>query len=410
MNMEEIEKEEEVKLTKNLLSHSKEEEEFYKAYKSGKLHHSWLICGNKGIGKATLCYRIARYIFSLNNQNHLKDLNINIDTTKSILESINENEIYEDENEEEEYLYSEGLDFRTDKENIKEMDIEKYDDSPLKLAKNHPIYERLIKGGITDLIIIEREYTDSSKTKLKTEITIDQIRKLKDFFSKTSSEGSYRIAIIDSIDEMNTNSKNALLKILEEAPSKSLLLLVCHNINGILPTIKSRCRILKLKEIDETNMRILLKSKFDQIEEEEIEKLLDISEGSIGKAITIYKNEGLQLSEKIYEIIPEILNDRNIGILEITKEIKEETKLNILKEIIIKFIDKVIKKKSGLKIKTIGQNEEIAINSMAIKYKNIKSLFRLREEILNNIEIQSKLNLDISCVVINVFERIKNVY
>ena len=156
--------------TPYLLSHQKEEEEFFTAFKSGHLHHSWLITGTKGIGKATLAYRIARYIFSLNNPNHLKNLNINIDTSSPILDNLPENNFnYDDEDEDESEDSFSSLNYTEtpiQSQSVASVSLDKFDTSPLKLSASHPIFERLKAGGLTDLIIIEREFSDASKTKL----------------------------------------------------------------------------------------------------------------------------------------------------------------------------------------------------------------------------------------------------
>lgn len=398
------------KTTTFLLSHLKEETEFFNAFKSAHLHHSWLIVGPKGIGKATLAYRIARYIFSLSNPDHLKNLNIKIDTSSPILEN---NFSYDDEEGDDTdtmgFFEDTPVTVAQSQPSVSNVSLEKLDTSPLKLAPSHPIFERLTTGGLTDLIVIEREFSDTTK-KLKTEISVEQIRNLKEFFSKTSSEGGYKVAIIDSVDEMNANSKNALLKILEEAPEKSLLLLICHNINGILPTIKSRCRILKLSHIDNENMKLLLREKLPDITEEEITKLVNISDGSIGTAINIYNNKGLDLQHKIFTLIPEIFNKKNAGILEIANLVSNEEIFKIFQNIILNFLSSAIKYKSKVALPNIDTTEKIALETITTHYKNIKSLFAIRESLLNNFRLYPLLNLDITALIISTFERIKNVY
>ncbi|MBD5405558.1 hypothetical protein HDR59_03355 [bacterium] len=413
LNDEKIEqtKEQSPKNTAFLLSHSKEETEFFNAFKSSNLHHSWLITGPKGIGKATLAYRIARYIFSLSNPDHLKNLNIKIDTSTPILEN---NFSYEEEEEGDDtedmgFFESDSVAVSQTSPTINKVSLDKYDTSPLKLSPTHPIFERLNAGGLTDLIIIEREYSETTK-KLKTEISVEQIRNLKEFFSKTSSEGGYKVAIIDSVDEMNANSKNALLKILEEAPKKSLLLLICHNINGILPTIKSRCRILKLSPIDNENMKLLLRENLPNITEAEITKLINISGGSIGNAINIYNNNGLDLQNKIFTIIPEIFNKKSTGILEIANLVSNEEVFKIFQHIILNFISNAIKYKSKIKLENIDEVERTSLETITNHYQNIKALFTIREGLLNNFKLYPLLNLDITALIISTFERLKNVY
>ena len=399
------------KTTPFLLSHNKEEEEFFKSFKSEHLHHSWLITGLKGIGKASLAYRIARYIFSLNNPNPLKDLNINIDTSSPILDNIEDNSwSYEEDDDMDSNVLFEDSFSPTTYPISQSVSLDKYDNSPLKLSQSHPIFERLKAGGLTDLLIVEREYSDANKTKLKTEISIEQIRKLKEFFSKTSSEGGYRVAIIDSVDEMNSNSANALLKILEEAPKKSLLLLVCHNINAILPTIKSRCRILKLSPIDDENMKLLIQDTIPNIKQDEIAPLIYMSNGSIGTAINIYNNNGLSLQNTFFTLIPEILSKKNTPLQSIITSISNnEEVFKIFQTIVIRFLSNAIKYKSKINLPYITNEEKKALDAITNYYPNIKILFSIREDILKNYELYKVINLDIMALIISTFERIKNV-
>ena len=92
---------------------------------------------------------------------------------------------------------------------------------------------------------MERPWDDKSK-RYKTELAVDEIRRTVGFFGSTSGEGGWRIAIVDPADDMNPSAANALLKMLEEPPSRSLFLIVSHAPGRLLPTIRSRCRRLDL--------------------------------------------------------------------------------------------------------------------------------------------------------------------
>jgi DNA polymerase III subunit delta' len=95
-----------------------------------------------------------------------------------------------------------------------------------------------------DLFVLERQMTDRKPYRLKTEIAVDDARKLSDFFGQTASRGGWRVAIVDCVDDLNSESSNALLKLVEEPPSKCVLLLVCHQPGRALRTLKSRCTSL----------------------------------------------------------------------------------------------------------------------------------------------------------------------
>lgn len=400
-----------------LLGHLKEEKEFFDCFKSGNFHHSWLITGPKGIGKATLAYRIVRYIFSLNNQELLKDLNIdttldfsNIDNSSLDFEEY-DNDDYNDEYNYEEDSVSQSTTSSTASSIKKSDTLNELDNSPLKLLPSNSIFERLLAGGLTDLKVVEREYSDDAKTKLKSEISVDQIRSLNEFLSKTSSEGGYKIGIIDCIDEMNASGKNALLKTLEEAPNKSLIILICNNYEGLLDTIKSRCRTLKLKPLSDETMTTLISEYISDITEDDIKKLVSLSEGSIGTAIDFYNSNGLEILESFYELFPDILNKKNQKIGNLLNLIGySETRLKIFEKIFISFINNLIKLNSNINLNFPSQEIEKITKYCTQYFTNSDKLFKIRENTLSDFELTPGLNLDYGSVIISAFERLKNVY
>src|SRR5262249_28594002 len=127
----------------------------------------------------------------------------------------------------------------------------------IALTESHPVFRRVASGGHSDFRVLEREGNPKTE-KLRTEIVIDQVRAPRGFLRLTPSESAWRIAIIDSADELNPNGANALLKLLEEPPARALLLLVAHAPGRLLPTIRSRCRRLALGPLGEGAMDRLL--------------------------------------------------------------------------------------------------------------------------------------------------------
>ena len=400
-----------------LLGHKEAEEEFLHNFNSGHLHHAWLISGPKGIGKATFAYRVIRYIFSLANSSLIKDLNIdlNLDASNVKEEEIDFSDDYSSDTEEldiDDTFDYQSVSSKSINLGIQNKDIiDSIDDSPLKISPSNPICERLIYGGIADLKIIEREYSDTNKTKLRTEILVKQIRELKEFFSKTSSEGGYRIALIDSVDDLNTNSANALLKILEEAPAKSLLLLICNNYENVIDTIKSRCRLLKLKPLNDENMNILLKDYINGIQDEDVKTLTYLSDGSIGNALEFYHNDGINILKSFYDIVPGVLSKDNKKLTDLILLIgNSDIRFNIFKQIYIKFLDNIIKEKSNIKISFTSSKEENVIKLCSNAILNTDKIFKIREDALSLFELVSVLNLDYTAVIFSVFERLKNAY
>jgi DNA polymerase III subunit delta' len=111
-----------------------------------------------------------------------------------------------------------------------------------------------------DLVVLERSLNDSKPRKLKAEISVDDGRKFIDFFARTSSSGGWRIGLVDAADDFNTESGNALLKLVEEPPAKALILLVCHAPGKILRTLRSRCRTLPLSPLTERETASVLQN------------------------------------------------------------------------------------------------------------------------------------------------------
>lgn len=212
------------RLAAELCGHSAAADQFYKAFDSGRPHHAWLITGAKGIGKATLAYRLAGHVLGQKNQSQ---------AVRWIA------------------------------------------------ARAHP-----------DLFVLERKLGDTKPRKLKAEISVDDARGLSEFFSHTSS-GSWRVGIVDAADDLNTESGNALLKLVEEPPPYCILLLVCHLPGRLLRTMKSRCTRLPLSSLGLSETEHILnalplspKPKLD-----DIAMVSSLAAGSPGRALSLLSSE-----------------------------------------------------------------------------------------------------------------------
>lgn len=166
------------------------------AFNAEKIHHAWMVTGPKGIGKATLAFKMARFL--LNNP---------------------------PDDDQGPGLFGEVL------EKVAMTSI----NTDIESQPNHLISA----GSNPDLMVIEK--TEDPKTgKMRSNILVDDVRKINNFFHKTSTAGGWRVAIVDTADEMNRNAANAILKILEEPPKNSILIILAHAPGKLLPTIKSR--------------------------------------------------------------------------------------------------------------------------------------------------------------------------
>ncbi len=241
----------------DLSGHEAGERMFLEAYNSDRLHHAWLITGPRGIGKASLAHKMARFLF-----HHPPEA----DTGPGLFGDVQERAI------------------------------------SLDTDQQSRINRIITAGSHGDLVIIQRQPHEKTG-KMKAEIAVDDVRKLQGFFTKTSTEGGWRIAIIDSADEMNRNAANAVLKVLEEPPQNALLILLAHAPGKLLPTITSRCRQLKLGPLDLQTVSSILLRHYPDLSADEISGYAILSNGSPGYAIRLVENQGLELYIQLLEIL-----------------------------------------------------------------------------------------------------------
>ena len=150
---------------------------------------------------------------------------------------------------------------------------------PSRSSRHRRCSARSPSGAHPDLMVIERGY-DEKRDRLRTEIVVDDIRRAVDFMHLKSAMGGWRVVIVDCADEMNRNSANALLKILEEPPQRTLLLLVSHAPGGLLPTIRSRCRRLELAPLPDAIVSELIHHYEPGLDPAEVRQLTEIAGGS----------------------------------------------------------------------------------------------------------------------------------
>lgn len=232
-----------------LLGHEDAETTILEALNHGRLHHAWLLTGAAGIGKATLAFRFARRLFA---QGH----------ALSAPEAGN----------------------------------------GLGIDPDSAIFRRVAAGTHADLLTVERAY-DEKRKKMRGEIVVDDIRAVSDFLRLTPAEGGWRVVIVDGAEHLNRNAANALLKLLEEPPQQAILLLVCAAPGRLLPTIRSRCRRLRLSPLDDNDMSALMAQYLPQMDTDAQHRLTRLSEGAPGKALLLAEGEGLELASTVEDIL-----------------------------------------------------------------------------------------------------------
>jgi DNA polymerase-3 subunit delta' len=199
------------------------ERAFQSAIDRGRLHHAWLLVGPEGIGKATLAYRAARRLLGAAPSAAL------------------------------------GV---------------------LGSQPDDPVCRQMIAQAHPDLMVLQREGADG---KSRRGIPVDEARGLPEFFAKSPATAPYRVAIIDSANDLNANAANAVLKTLEEPPERGVVFLISHAPGGLLPTIRSRCRRLRFAP-PPVEAAVMWVSHRAGVEKNDARRLLAMAHGSPGGA------------------------------------------------------------------------------------------------------------------------------
>ncbi len=184
--------------TLRLIGQEAAETAFLEAYRSGRMPHAWMLTGPEGVGKATFAYRAARFILA-----HPDPKSPAVAAART-----------------------------------------------LDVDPEHPTARKIMAFSHPDLHVLRRR-AESEKKNVPTEISVSAARDAIGFFGSTAGEGGWRVLIVDSADELNRNSANALLKAIEEPPPRAVILLVTHLVGRLLPTIRSRCRKLAFRSLSE---------------------------------------------------------------------------------------------------------------------------------------------------------------
>lgn len=212
------------------IGHHKAEQAFVEAWNQQRVHHAWLLAGPRGVGKASFAWRVARFLLSTEPKGE------------------------------------EGLFGCTQPES-------------LALSADDPVYARIASGGIAGLAVLERQANEKTG-KFAANIGVEQVRALVPALGVQADPEAWRVVIIDAIDDLNRAAANALLKMLEEPPPRTVFLLVSHQPGRLLATIKSRCRRLEFQPLSSAEvMNVLRVHGFDD------PLLAQLADGAPGRAL-----------------------------------------------------------------------------------------------------------------------------
>lgn len=278
------------------VGHAEAEAAFVAALRSGRLHHAWLIGGPRGIGKATLAYRIARWLAANTRWTDVPDL----------------------------------LDVRPDAPAARQV-----------AALSHP-----------NLVALRRVQGAGIKT-MPTRIAVDAARKALDLFATTAGNDGYRVCIVDSAEDLNPNSANALLKMLEEPPPRSLFLIVSHAPGRLLPTIRSRCRKLLLRPLAHEEVRAVIAGfppPFAQPDAASSARAAALSEGSVARAVAMLDPVTARLIDEVGALLAGLPAPEWRRVLKLAEGLtgrEAEDRFSILLETVERFVAAEIDRRQG---------------------------------------------------------------
>ncbi len=224
-----------------LIGHDAAVKQVTEAFAGSRMHHAWLITGIEGIGKATLAYHIAHHVLSNG-------------------------------------------------------------DNPIgKLDLKQRVARLITAGAHPDMLVVQRAAND--KGELRDSIVVDDALKIASFFHKTATHNGWRVVVIDEAHALNRHGQNAILKILEEPPTRALIVMTATSPGTLLPTIRSRCRVLPLEPLNEDSMNSILERFEPNVMGDALARLIALAGGSAGFALKVIRTETLPLYEELLKLL-----------------------------------------------------------------------------------------------------------
>lgn len=324
-----------------LLGHEKQEAHLLQMIEQEHLPSTLLFSGAKGIGKATFAYRLARYLLAAE------------DEKPSAL----------------------------------------FGPASFEVNEECSTAARIISGAHSDLMVLEPAI--DGKTGLqKADIKVDEAREVGKFLNLTSSEGNWRVVIIDSADALNVAAANSLLKLIEEPPKRTLMILIAHNIGRLLPTIRSRCHIVNFNSLSEKDFYNIVQSSMLDILESDLSLYHSLFQGSAGQAITsISRDIHLKYKDLLSIIERKPLLTDAIAYVEKVNAKKDAESWDVWAFVWDMLLQRAIQYSTGMLESKVMTDELLALSALAERH-GTQALLNMAGEIKEQFSRTGQLHLD----------------
>lgn len=321
---------------------------FLDALAAGRLSHGWLITGPEGVGKATLAWRIARHLLAGGQGDSLE------------------------------------------------------------MAPSERVFRQVAQLSAPQLLLCRRPWDDKTK-RLRTAITVDEIRALKSFFQMSAPDGGWRVAIVDAADDLTVSSANALLKILEEPPERAALLLVSNQPTRLLPTIRSRCRQLRCLPLAPEALAAALQAAGHPVSDAELPVLAVLSGGSPGAALDLAAAGGVALYDDILQLIrtaPPLDRRRLVALADACSGRDSGARFALTLDLLRLAVSRLALAAAGSAIDPVSEAEAALRERLGQHPEQAKIWAELEPDLLGRAERSRALNLDPGQVILDTFLRI----
>ena len=346
--------------TQTLIGQTKAESVFLTAFNSSRLHHAWLVTGPRGVGKATLVWKLARFLLA---------------------------EPADD-----------GLSMFGDAAPVATLDV----------PSDPPVARRMAALSEPRLFLLRRAWDEKAK-KLKSVITVDEARKLRNFFALSATDGGQRVVIVDTADEMNPNAANALLKLLEEPPERTTLFLISHQPSKLLPTIRSRCRELRCHPLTPDDMATAL-ANAGAPSAANPTALAALAGGSVGEALRLTNLGGLETYQEItdlFSIVPQLDRSRALRLAESVVGKGKEARYDLLIGLMDLFLARVARTgASGAPVIEAANGEAPLLSRLAPTQNAGRKWAELQQSLGARVRHGRAVNLDPAALILDMVLKI----